>query len=151
MVASTCSNNDPLNPYNKGFSDQCTWYAWERRHQVGQDLPSAGWGDAKNWTGNAIVAGYPTGVTPRVGAVLVCQPGACGGAYSFGHVAYVEQVVSPTSITISEENWAAPCVIDVRALDVGAGMTFIYNLSDPPPIKLDHLVYLPSVSTALAP
>jgi surface antigen len=109
------------------------------------------WGNAKDWPAKAIAAGYPTGLTPRVGAVLICQPLACGGAFSLGHVAYVEQVLSSTSIQVSEQNWDAACSKDFRTVSVGNGMLFVYNLGDPLPPVLDHFVYLPAVLMAPTP
>ena len=128
-----CTNNDPHNPYNTFDKGQCTWWAWERRHQVGQDLPSVAWGDAKDWLGAAQAAGYLTGTTPVVGAVLVCQPGACGGAFATGHVAYVEKVISSTSFQVSEQNWIdGPCTNDVRTVSTGPGEDFILFLGATP-------------------
>ncbi len=138
IFPASCSNNDPLNPYNTFDNDQCTWYAWERRHQIGEDLPSVAWGDAKDWLNNAIAAGYPTGDIPRIGAIVVCQPGACAGpgggtgAFATGHVAFVEQVIDSTTFEVSEQNWTAPCFIDLRTVSTGTGVSFIYFLPDPP-------------------
>lgn len=127
VFASSCSNNDPLNPYNNGNQDQCTWWAWERRHQVGQDLSSRSWGNAKDWLAAAQADGYRTGTAPQVGAVVVCQPGACGGAKENGHVAYVEEVYSSTSFRVSEQNWPTACVITYnRTVSTGSGVNFIY-------------------------
>jgi surface antigen len=129
ITPGSCANNDPLNPYNPFDNDQCTWWAWERRHQIGEDLPSTAWGDAKNWTNMAIASGYPTGTVPTVGAVVVCQPTACGGAFASGHVAFVEKVFSPTSFQVSEQNWVAACFIDTRTVSTDTGVSFIYFLS----------------------
>src|ERR1035437_2103073 len=133
IIPASCSNNDPLDPYNNAHdAGQCTWWAWEKRHQIGQDLPSVAWGDAKGWLGNAISAGYPTGDVPLVGAVVVCQPGACGGAFATGHVAYAEKVFSSPSFQVSEQNWTAACFVDFRTLSTGPGVSFIYFLVGPP-------------------
>lgn len=173
IITASCSNNDPLNPYNNAHdAGQCTWWAWEKRHQIGQDLPSVAWGDAKAWLGNAISAGYPTGDVPLVGAVVVCQPGACGGAYATGHVAYVEKVFSSTSFQVSEQNWLfGPCTNDLRTVSTGPGVSFIYFLVGPPtptvtppmalpvctpfavlptptpfPTETEHVIFLPYLS-----
>jgi surface antigen len=124
-----CSSNsdNPRNPYNRLSKDQCTWWAWERRYQIGEPLPSRAWGDAKNWLARATTEGFATGGTPRVGAVMVCQPGSCGGAGEAGHVGYVEQVFDATSFRVSETNWGTPCYVDYRIVRTGPGVAFIYG------------------------
>jgi surface antigen len=132
-IAANCSTPTPNNPF-AGNVGQCTWYVWERRHEDGEDLPvNPAWGNAKDWTANAATAGWPTGNTPRVGAIVVCQPGACGGADAVnGHVGYVEGVNSPTSFIVSEMNWpdtAPGCVVRYRTASTGTGVSFIYKKS----------------------
>jgi surface antigen len=91
------------NPYEKaGFENQCTWWAWERRHQQDpkNDLP---WlqADAGGWADKAKELGLNVDRTPSVGAIVVFPPnvqlsGASGALETFaldiGHVAYVEEV-----------------------------------------------------------
>jgi surface antigen len=124
-----CSSNsdDPRNPYDRVSKDQCTWWAWERRFQIGEPLPSHAWGDAKNWLARATSEGFATGGTPRAGAVMVCQPGSCGGAGEVGHVGYVEQVFDATTFQVSETNWGTPCYVDYRIVRTGPGVAFIYE------------------------
>jgi surface antigen len=57
------------------------------------------WNDAKNWGPHAQALGIAVNSTPAVGSVAWYSSG------QFGHVAYVEQVNSPTSIVISEMNY----------------------------------------------
>lgn len=75
------------NTYTYGY---CTWYVKNRR----PDIPN-GWGNAMDWFPNAQASGWPTGSTPRVGAV-----GTQGN-----HVVYVEQVNGDGTVTISEMNY----------------------------------------------
>lgn len=96
---------------------QCTWWAFEKRPDVFETAVAAGaprggvrgyeqgeavyvW-DGSQWFTRAQAAGIPTGATPIAGA-LVSWAGWRG--VPWGHVAYVEQVESPTRILISECN-----------------------------------------------
>lgn len=81
----------------------CVNYAAYRMIQAGMPAqrPWTGNGNAANW-GHAMAS--ITDQTPAVGAV------AWWDAYhhvgSAGHVAYIEKVVSPTDIIISEDSWS---------------------------------------------
>ncbi|HSX17328.1 MAG TPA: LysM peptidoglycan-binding domain-containing protein [Patescibacteria group bacterium] len=80
------------NGYDYGF---CTWYVANRRAELGNPVPS-NLGNAYSWYSIASRAGLSTGTTPRLGAVLVNQPG--------DHVAVVEQMNDDGSFWISEMN-----------------------------------------------
>lgn len=71
----------------------CTWYAWQRRYDMGRPLPSSGLGNANTWDD---VLGF--NYTPAVGAVFQTD----GGWY--GHVGIVDSVNSDGSITVSDMN-----------------------------------------------
>lgn len=95
------------NPYLAGASagnryafGNCTWYAYERRKQLGRPVGSF-WGNASTWAMYASAAGYTVNGTPAAGAVM--QNGAYG-YFGYGHVAIVESVDPGKSITISEMN-----------------------------------------------
>jgi surface antigen len=81
---------------------QCTWYVAKKR----PDLPyfAGKGGDAKNWIASAAKAGYIVGDRPRERAVAVFTPGQYH-AGTYGHVAYVEQLVGADKIKISEANF----------------------------------------------
>lgn len=83
---------------NRYAFGNCTWYAYERRVQLGLPVGSF-WGNAATWAMYAQAAGYLVNNTPSVGAIM-----QNGGGY--GHVAIVESVNSDGSITISEMNYA---------------------------------------------
>lgn len=83
---------------NRYAFGNCTWYAYERRMQLGRPVGSF-WGNAATWAMYARAAGYLVNNKPAVGAVM-----QNGGGY--GHVAIVESVNSDGSITISEMNYA---------------------------------------------
>ncbi len=82
------------NGYDYGF---CTWYAANRRAQIGRPVPS-NLGNANTWAILAAGYGIPTGASPQVGAVAVKHSGAPG------HVAIVESVNADGSFWISEMN-----------------------------------------------
>jgi surface antigen len=74
----------------------CTWYAYERRQQLG--MPIGGmWGNANTWAYAASASGFLVDGNPTPGAVM-----QNGGGY--GHVAIVESVNPGVSVTISEMN-----------------------------------------------
>jgi len=83
---------------NRYAFGNCTWYAYERRMQLGRPIGSF-WGNAATWAMNARAAGLEVNGTPAVGAII--QNG--GGA---GHVGIVESVNPGESIMISEMNYA---------------------------------------------
>lgn len=83
----------PGNRYGMG---QCTFYAYERRLQLGNPVGGM-WGNANTWAYSAASSSYLVDGNPTPGAVM-----ANGGGY--GHVAIVESIVPGVSISISEMN-----------------------------------------------
>lgn len=83
---------------NRYAFGNCTWYAYERRAQLGRPVGSF-WGNAATWASYAQAAGYVVNNTPAPGAVM-----QNGGGY--GHVAIVESVGTDGSVTLSEMNYA---------------------------------------------
>ena len=83
----------------------CVNYAAYRMVAAGMpdQRPWSGSGNAMNW-GKAMSS--ITDTTPAVGAVAWWKAYA-PGAGSLGHVAYVERIVSPTEIVVSESNWGS--------------------------------------------
>lgn len=74
----------------------CTWYAYERRHQLGLPVGDF-WGNAATWSYYARSAGLQVDYSPAAGAIM-----QNGGGY--GHVAIVESVVPGKYVRISEMN-----------------------------------------------
>lgn len=93
------------NRYSYGY---CTWYAYNRRAELGRPVGSL-WGNAATWAYAATAAGYRVDHTPEAGAVM--QHG--GG---LGHVGVVEQVYDDGSYRISEMNYAGWNVVSSRTL-----------------------------------
>ena len=83
----------------------CTWFVATKRY-----VP---WnGDAHSWFGNAQAYGYPTGRTPRPGAMMVTWESW------WGHVAYVESV-DGSCWTVSEMNYRGFGIVDYRHICPG--------------------------------
>lgn len=101
----------------------CTWYAYNRRMQIGRPIGSF-WGNASSWAYAAAAAGFTvTRGNPGVGDVM--QNG--GGA---GHVAVVEELHADGSIVVSEMNYYANGGgwnrISYRSLDAGAASSYYF-------------------------
>jgi LysM repeat protein len=84
----------------------CTWYAYNRK-------PVPWMGNAWQWFGAAVAAGWSTGQTPKVGAIMVTWESG------FGHVAYVESVGTDGSWSVSEMNFVGWGVVDLRHINKG--------------------------------
>lgn len=80
----------------------CTWYVAQKRY-----VPWGG--NAGTWLYHAKAAGYATGKTPRVGAIMVTSESW------WGHVAIVEKV-SGSNITVSEMNYKGFAIKSTRTL-----------------------------------
>lgn len=105
------------NRYSYGY---CTWYAYNRRAELGRPVGSF-WGNAITWSRYAAASGYLVNNTPAVGAVL--QSGGYGG---YGHVAVVESLGADGSVTVSEMNYAGWNVISTRTLSAAQAAAFNY-------------------------
>ncbi|MFH1461134.1 MAG: LysM peptidoglycan-binding domain-containing protein [Patescibacteria group bacterium] len=88
---------------------QCTWYIAQKRIVTWS-------GHAKAWLANARAAGYQTGATPQIGAIMVMTEGGWLGRL-YGHVAYVESI-NGNWVTISEMNYNCYACKSVRTLNV---------------------------------
>ncbi len=110
-TTTTTRNTTGTGTYSGGFSSgwlagasagnryglgQCTWYAYERRMQLGSPIGSF-WGNANTWAYSGAAAGFLVDGNPSPGAIM-----QNGGGY--GHVAIVEAVNPGVSVTISEMN-----------------------------------------------
>ncbi|WP_436855121.1 COG3942 and LysM peptidoglycan-binding domain-containing protein [Staphylococcus caeli] len=77
---------------------QCTYYAFDRRQQLGKSVGNL-WGNANNWASAARQNGYQVNHTPEVGAIFQSTAG------NYGHVGVVERKNADGSIVVSEMNW----------------------------------------------
>jgi surface antigen len=100
MASGRTSSASGANHFPFGY---CTFYVASRRW-----VP---WnGNAITWLWGARAFGYPTGSTPRVGAIMVTAESV------WGHVAYVETVGSNGSFTVSEMNFVSWGMVDWRTI-----------------------------------
>ena len=118
-VQSSYRSNMSASVGNKYAYGYCTWYAYERRAQIGRPIGSY-WGNATSWAASGAASGLVVNRTPAVGAIM-----QNGGGY--GHVAIVESVNSEGSITISEMNGPAGWnVIGTRTISAGSVGSYNY-------------------------
>ncbi len=106
------------NRYSYGY---CTWYAYNRRAELGRPIGSF-WGDAVTWKSYAQSAGFNVNRTPAPGAVMH-DPYS---APPYGHVAIVEQVYEDGSIRLSEMNYAGWNIISSRTISAGQASGYNY-------------------------
>ena len=105
---------------------QCTWWAYERRAQLGLNTGSH-FGNAGSWAISAGSMGYWVDNTPRnTGDALVFSPGQEGASGVYGHVAVVEKVNPDGSIEISESNVQGVGVISHRTFTSAQAKNFQY-------------------------
>ena len=101
---------------------QCTYWAAQARPDIGSRVI----GNAASWLYSARASGLPTGTVPRVGSIVVYQPGVQGAAW-VGHVAYVTSVApGGGSFTVSEMNFPYWGRVTYRTSYPGWGVNFIY-------------------------
>lgn len=106
------SNGDSGNAYAGG---QCTWWAYNRRKQMGIGTPSF-LGNGGQWYQTAPSYGLRVDHNPQVGAALSFYPGQDGADGTYGHVAVVEAVYSDGTFQISEMNVQGLYVVSYRTL-----------------------------------
>ena len=132
----------------------CSGYSYGRFNEVG------GWGECKylapvNAENFIDFAGdCKVGMTPKLGACMVWQKGATkSGADGAGHVASVEQVVSPTCVVTSESSYGGQAFY-TKKREMGSDgrwgqpkeftfLGFIYNPAvpdDEPELKVGDVV-----------
>jgi surface antigen len=92
----------PISGGNRYAYGYCTWYAYNRRVQLGRPIPS-NLGNANTWAKRAAAAGYRVDRIPEVGAIMQ-NSGGWGG---YGHVAIVEKINADGTIVVSEMNGSA--------------------------------------------
>ncbi|PJM78710.1 CHAP domain-containing protein [Bifidobacterium scaligerum] len=117
------SNGDYGNAYVAG---QCTWWAYDRRKQMGINTPSY-LGNGGDWWRTAPSYGLRVDHNPEVGAALSFLPGQDGADGTYGHVAVVEAVNGDGTFVISEMNaLAGPFNTNTRTLTNGGQYWFVH-------------------------
>lgn len=102
---SVSANTTGSNAYPYGW---CTFYVASRRNVPAQ------WGNAGGWLSSARRAGYATGSTPKVGAIMVTSENSY-----YGHVAIVESV-DGDNFTVSEMNYTGWGRVSSRKISTGS-------------------------------
>lgn len=107
------------NGYDYGY---CTWYAANRRAELGKPVP-ANLGNASTWKVLSQRAGIPVGSQPQPGSVIWTPP-----RDYYGHVGIVEQVNADGSVLVSEMNTAGWGVRSTKTLtaEQAAAYSYIY-------------------------
>ena len=117
------SNGDYGNAYVAG---QCTWWAYDRRKQMGISTPSY-LGNGGDWWRTAPSYGLRVDHNPEVGAALSFMPGQDGADGTYGHVAVVEAVYGDGTFMISEMNALAGTFnTDTRVLTNTGAYWFVH-------------------------
>jgi len=109
------------------FYGQCTYWANMRYHQLTGNWVT--WiGNAWQWQGGAMAAGWNVSSQPHIPSIIVLQPGVQGAGY-YGHVAVAESMNSNGSIVTSDWNWYP--AFGAQTSDVtfspGPGVSFIWR------------------------
>lgn len=99
---------------NRYVAGQCTWWAYNRRKQMGISTPSY-LGNGGFWWQSAPGYGLRVDHNPEVGAAISFLPGQAGADGTYGHVGVVESV-NGNSIQISEMNVVGPYIVSWRTL-----------------------------------
>ncbi|MCH9276150.1 CHAP domain-containing protein [Bifidobacterium amazonense] len=116
------SNGDSGNAYAGG---QCTWYAYNRRKEMGIGTPSY-LGNGADWANTAPSYGLRVDNIPQVGAALSFYQGQDGADGTYGHVAVVEAVNADGTILISEMNVQGLYVVSYRTLTNNGQYRFVH-------------------------
>lgn len=117
------SNGNGGDGYGYGCRQCASYVAWKIATVTGKYYS---WGNAVNFTSNAIAAGYKAG-SAKAGSIAVMNPGKAGQSY--GHVAWVE-AASGGMVTISQYNY-----------NYGAGYG-MYSMMVLPESAFDHYVQI---------
>jgi surface antigen len=112
---------------NRYAYGNCTWYAYERRMELGRPIGSF-WGNAATWATYATAAGFRVDNVPEVGAIAQWNAFAGGAGYA-GHVGIVESVNPNGTITITEMNngsYGGFNIVNRRTLNPESVSNFIH-------------------------
>mgnify|MGYP000129945671 FL=1 len=105
---------------NRYAAGNCTWYAYERRLQLGRPIGSF-WGHARAWSASARAAGFLVNNTPAPGAIIQNT----WGGYGYGHVGIVERV-DGQNIYVSDMNYAGYNVISSRTIPLAEASRYSF-------------------------
>ena len=117
------SSSTVIAPRTADAYARCNCTAWA--HMKRPDLPLT-LGNARTWASRARARGFPVDSRPRVGDVMVLQPGVQGANRRYGHVAYVI-AVRGNLVTVSEMNGGYGCSVRRHTYHTGRGVSFIHR------------------------
>ena len=107
---------------NKYAPGNCTWYAYERRVQLGRSINTGyTWGNAYSWAASARGAGFVVNNTPAPGAIFQTS----GGGGGYGHVGIVERIENG-KVYVSDMNYDGYNVVTHRILDNPGAYNYIH-------------------------
>jgi surface antigen len=112
-----------MSPADTEAYARCNCTAWA--HAKRPDLPLT-LGNALTWGVRARRLGFPVDGKPRVGDIIVLQPGVQGAHRRYGHVAYVIGV-SGSRVTVTEMNGGRGCGVKRDTFRTGRGVAFIHR------------------------
>lgn len=116
------SSNYNIKAGNAYAWGNCTWYAYNRRPDIGSF-----WGNASTWAVSARAAGYKVDQNPSVGAIAQWNAYANSYIWGYGHVAIVESVNSDGTITVSDMNYAGKLnVVTTRTVPASSVSNYIH-------------------------
>lgn len=133
------ASSSGVDPWGFYYRQCVSFVAWRMNRDAGTTrapyafsnwMSGGRWGNAANWDDNARALGYKVNTTPAVGAIAQWDAWE-GGAYGYGHVAYVEHVNSDGTINLSEYNWGTPLGYGER-YGKRAARYIHFNSSEPP-------------------
>lgn len=105
---------------NRYAAGNCTWYAYERRMQLGRPIGGM-WGNAYSWKTSAQSSGYEVNKNPAPGAVIQTS----GGGGGYGHVGVLERIEGDNMI-ISDMNYAGYNVVTWRTIPLSQAGNYWY-------------------------
>jgi len=107
-----CTSNWLMNGYylldqwGEGFRNCVSYTAWKLNQQFG--INTTNWGNGKDWNNSALAAHYTDDTSPQIGDIAQWD---ATPSNSFGHVAYVYNVVSGVA-SYDEYNYARDGTFD---------------------------------------
>jgi surface antigen len=117
-----------LSPLNYYYRECVDFVAWRLNRDAGSTTAPFKWvwstltpsgGNASQWKSAWLNHGWPTGTTPKVGAVAW---------FPYNHVAYVSGILNDGSVAVEEYNWQGQHVYGTRIIQPGDA----YYLYAPP-------------------
>jgi surface antigen len=110
----------PVAPGNTYAPGQCTWFAYNKRIQMGLPV-GTNWGNAVNWPAAAAAAGYDVDHNPEIGDIFEGL-----GISAYGHVAIVREVGPFNTVLIMEMNYGGPFQFNERWVSNATNYTYIH-------------------------